>query len=104
MAYMLLVVEHPEQRSTRTEEEGRAAYARMVQFSEELKQKGLLTLSQSLKSPSPGSRVKMEGDSTVVTDGPYAETKDLVCGFTIVEAKDLEEAVELTRGCPILAK
>jgi hypothetical protein len=43
---------------------------------------------------------KVVGQS-VVTDGPYAETKDLVCGFTIVEAKDLEEAVELTKGCPI---
>jgi len=38
---------------------------------------------------------------SVVTDGPYAETKDLVCGFTLIEAKDLDEAVELTKGCPI---
>jgi hypothetical protein len=38
----------------------------------------------------------------VVTDGPYAETKDLVAGFTIIEARDLEEAADLAAGCPIL--
>jgi hypothetical protein len=38
----------------------------------------------------------------VVTDGPYAETKDLVAGFTIIEAKDLDEAAALAAGCPIL--
>ena len=100
MAYMLLVVEHPEQRSTRTEEEGRAAYARMVRFSEELKQKGLLTLSQSLKSPSPGSRLKVEGDSMVVTDGPYAETKEVIGGFFLLTCETREEALEVARECP----
>ena len=37
-----------------------------------------------------------------VTDGPYAEAKDLIAGFTIVEARDIDQAVELSRGCPIL--
>jgi len=37
-----------------------------------------------------------------VTDGPFAETKEVVAGFTIVEAKDIDEAVALSRGCPIL--
>jgi hypothetical protein len=38
-----------------------------------------------------------------VTDGPYAETKDIVIGFTVVEAADLEQAVKLSTGCPLLA-
>jgi hypothetical protein len=42
------------------------------------------------------------GKSKTVTDGPYAEAKDLVGGYTIVEAKDLEQAAELSGGCPIL--
>ena len=37
-----------------------------------------------------------------VTDGPYAETKDLIGGFTLVEARDIDQAVELSHGCPIL--
>jgi hypothetical protein len=36
-----------------------------------------------------------------VTDGPYAETKDTIGGYLIVEARDLEQAVELTKGCPL---
>jgi hypothetical protein len=43
------------------------------------------------------------GKSKMVTDGPYAEAKDLVGGYTIVEAKDIGEATELSSGCPILA-
>lgn len=38
-----------------------------------------------------------------VTDGPYAETKDLIGGYTVVEARDIDQAVELSQGCPILA-
>ena len=44
----------------------------------------------------------VRGKQKVVTDGPYAETKDLVLGFIVIEAKDLEQAVELAKGCPIV--
>ena len=44
----------------------------------------------------------VKGKQKTVTDGPYAEAKDLVGGYLLVEAKDLAHAVELSRGCPIL--
>jgi hypothetical protein len=44
----------------------------------------------------------VRGQRKTVTDGPYTEAKDLVGGFSIVEARDLDQAVELSRGCPIL--
>src|SRR6058998_3272416 len=44
----------------------------------------------------------VRGKKKVVTDGPYAEAKDLVLGFIIVETRDLSEAVELSKGCPIV--
>ena len=44
----------------------------------------------------------VRGTKKTVTDGPYLESKDLVGGFTIVEASDIDQAVELSRGCPIL--
>ncbi len=47
------------------------------------------------------SRV-VEGPKKVVTDGPFAEAKDIVGGFSIITAKSLDEAVELSKGCPIL--
>ena len=43
----------------------------------------------------------VKGEGKTVTDGPYAETKDIVGGFIIVEAKDIDQAVELSKGCPI---
>jgi hypothetical protein len=41
------------------------------------------------------------GKQKAVTDGPFAETKDLVGGYTLIEARDLQEAVDLSKGCPI---
>jgi hypothetical protein len=43
----------------------------------------------------------VRGRQKVVTDGPFAEAKDVVGGYTLVEARDLEQAVELSKGCPI---
>jgi hypothetical protein len=58
-----------------------------------------------LKNPgqplSPDGRV-VRGKAKAVTDGPYAEAKDMVLGFIVVSARDLAEAVELSKGCPML--
>jgi hypothetical protein len=43
-----------------------------------------------------------KGKKKLVTDGPYAETKDLLLGFIVIEARDMEQAVELSTGCPIV--
>jgi hypothetical protein len=58
-----------------------------------------------LKSPGqpldPAGRI-VRGKNKLVSDGPYVEAKDLILGFNIVEARDLAEAVELAKGCPML--
>lgn len=43
----------------------------------------------------------VKGQKKVVMDGPYAETKDIVGGYTLIEARDLDQATELSKGCPI---
>ena len=43
----------------------------------------------------------VKGKQKTITDGPYAETKDIVGGYTLIEAKDIAEAAELAKGCPI---
>jgi hypothetical protein len=100
MAYVLLVIEPPGQRSTRTDAEGREIYGRMEQFSNELKQRGLLTMSQSLKSPDVGARVKVSGDSAMITDGPFAETKEVIGGFFLLTCETREQAIDIARECP----
>ena len=46
----------------------------------------------------------VNGKQKSITDGPYAEAKDLVGGFSLIEARDLDEAAELSKGCPILER
>ena len=72
---------------------------RWMTWMQELDAKGhLKDRGQPLEN---GGKV-VRGQQKTVTDGPYAEAKDLVGGFTIVEAPDIDKAVELSRGCPIL--
>ncbi len=98
MSYMLLVVEPPGQRATRTEAEGRDVYARMVRFSEELKRKGLLSMSQSLTSAA--TRVALRSAEPMITDGPFAEAKELIGGFFLLTCETREQALEIARACP----
>ena len=44
----------------------------------------------------------VKGKQRTITDGPYAESKDIIGGYTLIEARDLAEAVELSKGCPVL--
>jgi hypothetical protein len=99
---MLLVVEPQGQRDTRTDAEGRAVYTRMVNFSEDLKQRGLLVMSQSLKGDASGARVKLRDDLAMITDGPFAETKEVIGGFFLLTCETREQAIDIARECPAL--
>jgi hypothetical protein len=72
----------------------------MVRFSEQLKDRGLLTMSQSLKSDASGARVKVRGESEMITDGPFAETKEVIGGFFLLTCETREQAIEIARQCP----
>ena len=100
MAYMLLMIEPPEQRRARTEDEGRAVYERMARFGDDLKQRGLLLASESLQSQSRGARVQVRGGRAAVLDGPFAEAKEMVGGFFLVDCATRDEAIEIAKRCP----
>jgi hypothetical protein len=100
MSYMLLIVEPAGQRRTRTEAEGRELYASMVNFSETLKARGLLTMSQSLKDDSSGARVEVRGGTTSVVDGPFAEAKEMVGGIFLLTCRTREQAIAIAAECP----
>ena len=57
---------------------------------------------KNLGHPLERAGAVVKGDQKIVTDGPYAEAKDVVGGFSLIEAKDLAQAVEISKGCPIL--
>ena len=71
--------------------------AQMGEFISELAQSGVLLFTDGLQSSSKGARVRIENGNFEVTDGPFAETKELVGGFAILRTKSKEEAVELTK-------
>jgi hypothetical protein len=103
MAYMLLMVEPVGQRQERTPEEGREAYAAMVSWGENLKKRGLLLASESLRSQSGATRVQVRGGRTHFTDGPFPETKEMIGGFFLIDCATQQEAVKIAAECPAAA-
>ena len=100
MAYMLLVVENVGDRERRPESEGRVLYDRMLEFSAGLKDRGLLTLGQSLKTDAAGVRVAKRGEKSIVRDGPFAEAKEMIGGFFLLTCATRAQAIEIAQQCP----
>ena len=72
----------------------------MTRYNEQLVGAGIMVGGDGLKPSSAGFRIGFDGDRRTVTDGPFAETKELVAGFWIWEVRDLEEAKDWARRCP----
>ena len=101
MAYMLLIMEPHGQRAERTLEQGTQAYQSMLDFAADLKDKGLLRATESLKTSSV--RVAMQDGRRTRVDGPFVETKELLGGFFLLNCHDLEQAVAIAAQCPAAA-
>jgi len=100
MAYALMILERRGDREARTEAEGRALYDRMLEFSADLKQRGLLTISQSLKTDANAARIAKRDQKFTMHDGPFAEAREMVGGFFLLTCATREEALALARECP----
>jgi hypothetical protein len=72
----------------------------MGKFNEELAKAGVMLAGEGLQPSSKGARVQFSGDKRTVIDGPFTETKELIAGFWIIQAKSLEEAVEWVKKVP----
>jgi hypothetical protein len=76
------------------------AIAAMQRYNEELVNAGILLGAEGLSPTSKGARVKFSGDERTVIDGPFAESKEVIAGFTIIQASSLEEAIEWVKRAP----
>ena len=72
----------------------------MGKFNEELVKAGVMLAGEGLHPSSKGKRVRFAGSKRTVIDGPFAETKELVAGFWILQVKSMDEAVEWMKRCP----
>ncbi|WNL47182.1 YciI family protein [Dyella sp. BiH032] len=74
--------------------------AAMGKYNEELVKAGVLLAGEGLHPSSRGARVHFSGSKRIVIDGPFAETKELIAGFWLIQVKSLEEAIEWVKRCP----
>lgn len=82
--------------------EALAAFAAMDRFTEELVAAGVLVAAAGLKPSSEGKRIVGGAAGRTVIDGPFAEARELIAGFSIWEVRDMDEAVAWAMRCPVL--
>jgi hypothetical protein len=100
MAYMLMLVEPVGQRQDRGTAAGQVVYDRMLGFAESLKKRGLLRGVESLASLDAGARLQVRDGKARVLDGPFAEAKEMIGGFFLVDVETMDEALALAAECP----
>lgn len=76
------------------------AVAAMMKYNESLQKAGVLLALDGLHPPSMGARVSFSGGKPKVTDGPFAETKEVIGGYWMIQVKSKEEAIEWAKRCP----
>jgi len=74
--------------------------AAMGKYNEELVKAGVMLAGEGLQPSSKGARVKFSGKKRTVIDGPFAETKELIAGFWLIQVKSKAEAIEWVKRCP----
>lgn len=91
-------------KATKDSEAGRMPSAaelnEMGKFNAELVKAGVMVAGEGIAPSSKGARIRFDGDKRTVIDGPFAETKELVSGFWILQVKSLEEAIEWIKRAP----
>lgn len=96
MRVMILATSSPES-ANRPNPEG---YEAMVRFTEELVSAGILLAEGRLHGSEKGARVRFDGGTTTVIDGPFTEAKELVAGYWIWQVRSLDEAIEWLKRAP----
>lgn len=100
MPYLLLIVEPVGQRAERSAEAGRAAYETMLRFADDLRSRGILVAAQSLASSLEAVRVQVRDGEQRLIDGPFAEAKEMVGGFYLLNCGTEKEAIAIAAACP----
>ena len=98
MRFMIIVKANPDSEAGVMPQEN--LIADMAKFHEELQQAGVLLDASGLQPTSKGWRIQYAADRRTVVDGPFTETKELIAGYWLIQAKDWEEAVEWMKRCP----
>lgn len=101
MRYMILLYGDPTIDIDKSQEEIKAEYTAYMAFGEEARKRGVNPdVGDALQPANTATTVRVRDGKTMVTDGPYAETKEILGGFYILDCKDLDQAIELAALIP----
>jgi hypothetical protein len=100
MQYLLLIYDNEADWNKLTEAEQSAMYQEYGQFSQSIVQSGHHKAGHQLQPISTATTVRVRDKKRVVTDGPFAETKEQLGGFYMIEAKDLDDAIAVAARIP----
>jgi len=100
MRFMLLMIPKGYETATPGTVPEADAVAAMMKYNEALQKAGILIACDGLHPPSMGARVTFEGGKPKVSDGPFAEVKEVLGGYWMIKVKSRDEAIEWARKCP----
>ena len=100
MRYALLICTDESTDQAMSPAEAETQFAGYMKFGEEMTKRGVLTGGERLRPTSDATTVQVRNGEVVTSDGPFAETKEQIGGFYLIEAKDLDEAIEVAAKIP----
>ena len=100
MRFMMLMIPKGYEAATPGAMPDAQAVAAMMKYNESLQKAGVLLALEGLHPPAAGARVSFSGGTPVVTDGPFAETKECIGGYWMIQVKSRDEAIQWASRCP----
>jgi hypothetical protein len=100
MRFMMLMIPRGYERAAPGTVPDAKAVAAMMKYNESLQKAGILLALDGLHPPSMGARVSFEGGKARVSDGPFAESKEVLGGYWMIQVKSKEEAIQWASRCP----
>ena len=100
MRYLLLIYQNEAEHAKLSQEELGAEYGAYMAFGEEVQKKGVFLSGEALMPTNTATTVRVRGGKTLSTDGPFAETKEQLGGFYLLNCKDLDEAIQFAAKVP----
>ncbi|MDX2077138.1 MAG: YciI family protein, partial [bacterium] len=100
MRYMILIYEDPAIYATKSKEELTAEFQEYMTFNTEARKRDVMVMGDALQSANTATTLRIREGKHLITDGPYAETKEMLGGYYILECENLDQAIELAAMIP----
>ena len=100
MQYLLMIYENEGQMRARSEEAQKQIMAEYFEYTKQIRESGQFVAGDALQPTATATSVRVRNGKTLTTDGPFAETKEQLGGYYLVEANDLDEAIQLAARIP----